>query len=125
MYSAGTNEDFEKLVRDALDGLPEEIERFMSNVDIVIEDMPTRKLAAEIDVDREGLLGLYQGIPLTERGGSYFGVLPDRIALYRANLERVARSRHELTQIVKKTVMHEIAHHFGIDDEKLEELGWA
>ena len=125
MYSAGTKEDFEKLVRDALDGLPDEIESLMSNVDVVIEDLPTRKLAAEIDVDREGLLGLYQGIPLTERGESYFGVLPDRIALYRTNLERMARSRQELTQIVKKTVMHEIAHHFGIDDERLEELGWA
>jgi predicted Zn-dependent protease with MMP-like domain len=125
VYSAGTKEDFEKLVRDALDGLPEEIEGLMTNVDIVIEDLPTRKLAAEIDADREGLLGLYQGIPLTERGESYFGVLPDRIALYRTNLERVARSRHELAQIVKKTVIHEIAHHFGIDDERLEELGWA
>lgn len=125
MYSAGTKDDFEKLVRDALDGLPNEIENLMSNVDVVIEDLPTKKLAAEIDVDREGLLGLYQGIPLTERGESYFGVLPDRIALYRTNLERMARSRQELTQIVKKTVIHEIAHHFGIGDERLEELGWA
>jgi predicted Zn-dependent protease with MMP-like domain len=125
VYSAESKEDFEEVVRAALDGLPEDLEKLMSNVQIVVEDLPTRQLAAEIDTDRERLLGLYQGIPLTDRGQSYFGVLPDRIALYRRNLERVARSRNHLTQVVKRTVLHEIAHHFGIDDERLEELGWG
>lgn len=125
MYSAGGPEEFEALVRQALEDLPEDIKRLMSNIDIVVENQPTHKLATELGIEREQLLGLYQGIPLTERGESYSGVLPDRIALYQDNIERSARSGQELKQIVRRTVLHEIAHHFGIDDERLEELGWA
>lgn len=125
MYSAGGPEKFEALVRQALEDLPEDIEKVMSNIDIVVEKQPTHHLATELGTERENLLGLYQGIPLTERGESYSGVLPDRIALYQGNIERSARSRQELKQIVRRTVLHEIAHHFGIDDERLEELGWA
>jgi predicted Zn-dependent protease with MMP-like domain len=87
--------------------------------------MPSETTADELGGDPRLLLGLYQGIPQTERGDSYSGVLPDRIALYRKNLERAARSRHELTQIIRRTVMHELGHHFGLDDDRLEELGWA
>lgn len=125
MYSMGGRRKFEALVRQALEDLPEDIEKVMTNIDIVVEDQPTHKLATELGTERENLLGLYQGIPLTERGESYFGVLPDRIALYQSNIERSARSRQELKQIVRRTVLHEIAHHFGIDDERLDELGWA
>lgn len=95
----------------------------MSNVDIVVEDLPAPQDIPERD--SEGLLGLYHGIPLTDRGAGYFGVLPDRITLYQRNIERIARSARDLQQIVRRTVIHEIAHHFGIDDDRLEELGWA
>ncbi|MGH9197870.1 MAG: metallopeptidase family protein, partial [Acidimicrobiia bacterium] len=67
---------------------------------------------------------LYQGIPLTERGDNYFGVLPDRIVLYRHNIQLEAGSEADLKDVVRRTVIHEFAHHFGIDDERLEELGW-
>lgn len=96
----------------------------MENVQLVIEEEPDEETAAEADVDPESLLGLYQGIPLTERDASYFGVLPDRIALYRRNLQRTARNVRELREAVRRTVIHEVAHHFGIDDDRLEELGW-
>jgi predicted Zn-dependent protease with MMP-like domain len=104
---------FEALVRDAMDALPEEFSRRLENVDIVIEDSP----------DRESLLGHYHGVPLTERGAGYSGFLPDKITIYRLPLERRARSPQELKEQVRVTVWHEIAHHFGIDDERLRELG--
>jgi predicted Zn-dependent protease with MMP-like domain len=125
MYSAGSPEKFEELVREALDSIPDEVAGYMSNVDVVVEEAPGKAMAEELGGDPELLLGLYQGIPQTERGDSYSGVLPDRIALYRKNLERAARSRHELTQIIRRTVMHELGHHFGLDDDRLDELGWA
>ena len=104
---------FEELVAQALDDLPEEFARQMENVAVVVEDEPT-----------EPLLGLYEGIPHTRRGPGYWGVLPDRITIYRRPLERHARSRQELAEEVRRTVWHEIAHHFGVSDERLRELGW-
>jgi predicted Zn-dependent protease with MMP-like domain len=104
---------FEALVRDAIDALPEEFARRLENVEIVIEDT----------ADRESLLGHYHGVPLTERGSGYSGFLPDKITIYRLPLERRARSPQELAEQVRVTVWHEIAHHFGIDDERLRELG--
>ncbi len=104
---------FEALVRDAIDALPEEFARRLENVEIVIED----------SADRESLLGHYHGVPLTERGSGYSGFLPDKITIYRLPLERRARSPQELAEQVRVTVWHEIAHHFGIDDERLRELG--
>ena len=117
-------QQFEQLVNEALDELPEEIASRMENVQLVIEDEPDEETAADADIEPEQLLGLYQGIPLTERDSSYFGVLPDRIALYQRNLERISRNAKELRESVRRTVIHEIAHHFGIDDDRLSELGW-
>jgi predicted Zn-dependent protease with MMP-like domain len=125
VYSAGSREKFEELVREALDSIPDDVADLMSNVEVVVEEGPSKMAAEELGGDPELLLGLYQGIPQTERGDSYYGVLPDRIALYQKNLERAARSRYELTQIIRRTVMHELGHHFGLDDERLDELGWA
>jgi predicted Zn-dependent protease with MMP-like domain len=115
---------FEQLVNEALEELPDEIASRMENVQLVIEDEPDEETAADADTDPENLLGLYQGVPLTERDSSYFGVLPDRIALYRRNLVRISRNTKELRAAVRRTVIHEIAHHFGIDDDRLTELGW-
>jgi predicted Zn-dependent protease with MMP-like domain len=124
VYKAGGRRKFERLVREALEHLPPELAEKMSNVDIVVEAGPAPGDLNSAD-DRELLLGLYHGIPLTDRGEGYFGVLPDRITLYQRNIESLAMSARDLITIVRRTVIHEIAHHFGIDDDRLEELGWA
>ena len=108
-------ERFEELVADALDTIPAELTRAMDNVVVLVEDRN--------DEDPE-LLGLYEGVALTERTRDYGGVLPDRITLYRDALVELCADEDELRDEVAITVVHEIAHHFGIDDERLHELGW-
>jgi predicted Zn-dependent protease with MMP-like domain len=105
---------FEEMVVTALDGLPEEFGRLMSNVAVTVEH----------GLGSPGLLGLYQGIPLTSRGTQYAGVLPDRITIYRQAICAICRSEQEVADQVRRTVIHEVAHHFGIDDHRLGELGW-
>jgi predicted Zn-dependent protease with MMP-like domain len=114
---------FEQLVADALDEIPEALGRMMENVVVLVEDWPSREQLA----GRRGtLLGLYQGIDLTRRSPlSYAAVMPDRITIFRGPISRIARDEADLTRIVTTTVIHEVAHHFGISDERLEELGWA
>jgi predicted Zn-dependent protease with MMP-like domain len=107
-------EDFEDAVEEAIDGLPDELRTAMSNVAIVVEDEPP---------DGEPLLGLYQGIPLTERSSAYAGTPPDKISIYRGPLERLyGHDQLLLRDQIRRVVLHEIAHHFGISDERLEEL---
>jgi predicted Zn-dependent protease with MMP-like domain len=105
---------FEQYAREALDALPPKLRSEMSNVEIVVEAEPP---------GGQPLLGLYQGIPLTRRGGYYAGALPDKISLYRGPLERLyGRDPETLRRQVKRVVLHEIAHHFGISDERLIEI---
>jgi predicted Zn-dependent protease with MMP-like domain len=111
-----TREQFEGLVEEALDGIPTELSRLMSNVVIFVED--------EAPPEDPELLGLYEGIPLTERGDWYGGVLPDRITIYRLPILRVCDVYDDAVEEVRVTVVHEIAHHFGIDDSRLHELGY-
>lgn len=110
-------EEFEALVLEALDGLPPELGRAMRNVALVVED--------DSPAGGPELLGLYEGTPLTARGEWYTGVLPDKISIFRRPLLRHARSRDSLVGDVRTTVVHEVAHHFGIDDDRLHELGWG
>lgn len=133
-----TREEFEELVGEALDRIPPELTRLMDNVAVFVEDEP--------EADDPDLLGLYEGTPLTERGEWYAGVLPDRITIYRGPTLRMCESREhvvaetEITVVrdisldtfrervrdeVAVTVVHEIAHHFGIPDDRLHELGWG
>jgi predicted Zn-dependent protease with MMP-like domain len=108
--------DFEEHVRRALDSLPPELRRAMSNVEVVVEDE---------NAEDPDLFGLYLGIPLPERR-DYSGALPDKIAIYRRPLEdEFAHNPPLLEEEIRITVLHEIAHHFGIDEERLAELGWA
>ncbi len=109
---------FEALVAEALDGVPPELTALMQNVVVLIADEPPPG-------EESDLLGLYEGIPLTERDGSYAGVLPDRIAIYRGPTLRFARDWDEAVREVRITVVHEIAHHFGIDDDRLHTLGYG
>jgi predicted Zn-dependent protease with MMP-like domain len=111
-----SREEFEELVGQALDTIPPGLTRLMKNVVIMVEDDPPPQAGV--------LLGLYEGVPLTERGGTYAGFLPDRITIFRRPLLAVCESRADLMREVRVTVVHEIAHHFGIDDERLHELGW-
>lgn len=112
-----TSEDrFMELAAEAVDGLPDWVRDAMDNVEIFLDDLPPP--------DEPGLLGLYQGVPLADRGNNYFGVLPDHITLYREPIERLARGSDErLRRIVAHTVAHEVAHHFGISDDRLREIG--
>ncbi|WP_203998622.1 metallopeptidase family protein [Micromonospora lutea] len=109
-------ERFEELVGEALDEVPEELLALMSNVVILVEDDPP---------PGEDLLGLYEGHALTDRGWDYAGVLPDRILIYRNPILRICDSEEDVVDEVAVTVVHEIAHHFGIDDARLHELGWG
>jgi predicted Zn-dependent protease with MMP-like domain len=106
--------DFEQCVQEALDSLPVELRDYMSNVAIVVEDEPP---------DGQPLLGLYQGVPMTRRGSSYGAVPPDKISIYRGPLERhYGADRDRLLAEIRRVVLHEVAHHFGIGDERLREM---
>jgi predicted Zn-dependent protease with MMP-like domain len=120
MPDQSAREVFERLVVEALDSLPSDIAAAMENVEVVIEEEPPPEY-----VERgKTLLGLYHGIPLTKRG-SYTGVMPDKISIYRGPITRMARTPSAIREQVRRTVLHEIAHHFGIDDERLDQLGWG
>ncbi len=112
-----TRERFEELVGEALDEVPAELMNLMNNVVILVED--------ESPPGETELLGLYEGYALTERGWDYAGVLPDRITIYRGPTLRLCDSEDDVVDEVAVTVVHEIAHHFGIDDARLHELGWG
>ncbi len=107
---------FERLVSEALDAIPPELGELMSNVVVLVADESP---------PGEDLLGLYEGIPLTERDGWYAGVLPDTITIYRLPILRICDTEEEVVDEVRTTVVHEVAHHFGIDDESLHEMGWG
>jgi len=111
-----TRARFDELVSDALDAIPAELARAMDNVVVLVEDR---------DPDDPELLGLYHGIALTERSSSYGGVLPDRIAIYREAILEMCADEDEVVHEVAVTVVHEIAHHFGIDEATLHRLGWG
>lgn len=115
---------FEELVSQAIDSLPQEIADRMQNVDVVVEDEPPFEYVRRLPPGTM-LLGHYHGIPLTRRGNHYDGALPDKISIYRGPITRLARTPDRIRAQVRKTVIHEIAHHFGIDDDRLHELGWG
>ncbi len=113
-----TRAEFEDAVRDALDEIPGELAAMMDNVVVLVEDSPPD--------DEPDLLGLYEGTPLTERGDFWAsGSLPDRITIYRLPTLDYCADRAEVVEEVAVTVVHEIAHHFGIDDDRLHALGWG
>ena len=108
-------ERFEELVADALDSIPPALGELMDNVWVQVENR-----------SRPDLLGLYEGVPLTARDAGYAGmVMPDRITIFRRTICSICATEDEVVAQVRETVVHEVAHHFGIDDERLEELGWG
>ncbi len=112
---------FERMVRKAIDSLPPVIHSMMENVEIVIEDEPTEEQRSGAE---DGPFGLYEGIPLTERTSSYGLILPDKISIFRGPLERATVTPSDLYAEVQATVIHEVAHHFGMDEGQIADLGY-
>jgi len=110
------NPVFEGLVADALDAVPPELMALLDNVVVLVEDR---------NPEEPDLLGLYDGFALTERGSDYGGALPDRIMIYREAICEICETEEDVVDEVTITVVHEIAHHFGIEEERLHELGWG
>lgn len=109
----GDRQEFERLVRNAIEALPEHFRSRLDNVEIVVEETS----------GDDRLLGRYHGVPLPNRGAGYYGVLPDKISIYRQPIERRAKTPEQLAEMVRHTVWHEVAHFFGISDDRLREIG--
>jgi predicted Zn-dependent protease with MMP-like domain len=119
-----TRPEFEQLIADALDSLPPDIAQYLDNVEVVVAGWPTPQQLRTSGIPAgQTLLGLYEGIPLTRRGTHYHLVLPDKITLFQGPILAICRTPEEALQAVRRTVIHEIAHHFGISDDRLRELG--
>ena len=117
-----TREEFEELVKEGIEAIPERILKKLSNVEIVIEDNPSLEQLKKLKLRKDTLLfGLYEGVPKTKRWG-YWQVLPDKITIFKEPIEKFAHSKEEIKEIIKNTVWHEIAHHFGLDEKKVREL---
>jgi predicted Zn-dependent protease with MMP-like domain len=117
---------FEELVREAVDDLPEEFAQHLENVVLVVEDEPSPSLLRSLGLNpqRDTLYGLYQGVPLDERDSADGNLLPDTISIYYRPLRRACRTPAALRHEIRATVIHEIAHHFGMDDVEIEDLGY-
>lgn len=118
---------FEQLVDQALGSLPREFQELLDNVAIFIDDHPSASLLREMGMTADDvLLGLYEGIPQTERTSSYDLVPPDRITLFQRSIEESCDTDREVAEQIRRTLLHEVGHHFGIDDERLDEIeaGW-
>ena len=110
---------FEKLVQNSIKRLPRRFKQKLENISIVVEDNPSSDILSDMGIESGTLFGLYQGVPLTERGWSYGNMLPDRIVIYQRPIESAAASPAEIEEIVMDTVIHEIGHYFGFDDAYL------
>jgi predicted Zn-dependent protease with MMP-like domain len=111
---------FERVVARALDSLPAEFAELLENVAVVVEDEPTAEdlLSVGLDPERDELFGLYQGVPQSQRD-SFYGELPDRIVIYRGPIERCCQTTGEMRREVRDTVIHELGHHFGLDEDEM------
>lgn len=117
-------ERFEELVRQAVDRFPPEFASLMENVDVCVEDFPGQARLTELGMEPgQTLLGLYEGVPLTERGQSYSMMMPDKITLFKRPIEQICRNDEpQILHKIGQVIRHEVAHHFGISDERLKEL---
>lgn len=116
-------EKFEQLVARAIESMPEEIRERLENIDIIVADEPTRDQLMYSGLRKdETLLGLYEGVPLTARTSGYSNVMPDKITIFQKPIEVACKNENQITSKIQQVVRHEIAHHFGIDDDRLKEL---
>jgi len=123
-----TREEFEKLIKEAIQQIPLKIRKLLDNVEILVDDFPSEaQLNSVHKTNKMSLLGLYQGIPKTKRGVNYANVLPDRITLFQKPIEYTAQNKEDLKKIIKRVIIHELAHHFGFDETQarlLEKKKW-
>ena len=118
-----SRDEFEKLVSKALEELPKKFRDRLENIVVVVEETPSQEIMRELGLKSPlGLLGLYQGVPLKHRGVHYGNVLPDQIVIYQRPIEALARTREELLIQIRRTVMHEIGHFFGLAESDLREI---
>ena len=116
-------EQFDSLVRNAIDSLPQEFISKLMNIDVVVEDRPSRGQVGRVGLGRgQTLLGLYEGVPQTKRGGHYGLVPPDKITIFQKPIEAICKDDTEVTVEIERVVKHEIAHHFGIGDARLYQI---
>ncbi|MBU0682856.1 MAG: metallopeptidase family protein [Candidatus Omnitrophica bacterium] len=114
---------FEKLVIETLEALPRVFKNSLKNIDVVIEDEPSAGQEDKLDASHcKVVLGLYQGVPLSRRSHCYGMVMPDKVYIFQKNIEKVCGSDEEITRLVRRTVQHELAHHFGISDQRMRDL---
>jgi predicted Zn-dependent protease with MMP-like domain len=120
-----SDEAFESVVDDALASIPEGFHRYLQDIVVDVEDMPGEAVCEDVGIDDpRGLLGLYHGTPLTERHVDAPYRMPERIVIYRRNIERMCRSRRQMVDQIRKTVLHEVGHHFGLNEQHLRDLGF-
>jgi len=118
------SQKFEQLVAKAIENLPDEFRERLENIDIVVADEPTRTQLRSSGIKRdETLLGLYEGVPLTRRSNDYGFVTPDKVTIFQKPIEAMCKNDAQIIAEVQRVVQHEIAHHFGINDNRLKELG--
>ncbi|MFA6383347.1 MAG: metallopeptidase family protein [Parcubacteria group bacterium] len=117
-----THQEFERIVASGIKAIPEKFLRLMENVVIVVSSEPTQAQKRELKI-RSGwtLFGLYEGVPQTTRGNHYTSVVPDKITIFQKPIEQAARDKQDMKEIVKNTVWHEIAHHFGLDEQRVRD----
>jgi predicted Zn-dependent protease with MMP-like domain len=118
-----TEDEFKEVVAQAMDSLPDEFKAKLENIEVVVEDFPPPEVKRDFPRNRL-ILGLYQGVPHTRRTTHYGLVMPDKISLYKRNIERVSASREQAYRQIRKTLLHEIGHHFSLSDEDLWDIGW-
>lgn len=118
-----SDEEFDQILLEAVESLPDEFKNKLDNVEIVVEESPSAEVLKKFPKDRL-LLGLYQGIPHKRRTSHYGLVLPDKISIYKRNIEMVSASKDEIRERIRKTLLHEIGHHFSLTDKDLRRLGW-
>ncbi len=117
------SDDFENLVKEAIERLPEKIRGKITNAVICVEDKPTREQLRKIRIKNPyRLFGLYEGVPKNQWGRGMGNILPDKITIFRKSIERAAKDDHEMKELIKNVVWHEVAHHFGFDEKKAREL---
>ena len=120
-----THEAFADAVSEALDSLPDDFRPYMEDLVVDIEDSPDDQTLADLGMkDRRSLLGLYRGVPLTNRSVGQMLRIPERIVLYQRNIERICRDRDEVVSQIRRTVLHEVGHHFGMGEAQLRRLGY-
>lgn len=111
-------EEFERIIIQTIADMPEKIRKLLENVEIVVDDYPSDYQLKKVNQgSKYGLLGLYEGVPKSKRGVGYANVLPDKITIFQKNIERIAQNNEDVTKIIRRTIYHEIAHHFGFDEK--------